>query len=101
MPYTVKIKRQAKRKLRTLPRPERQRIAEKIHNLGLNPDDKELDVKNKERVEFLVEGYTYDYADPDWDTYTESYAGKSNAFVYILVLDRLANKKIVALFDYI
>jgi mRNA interferase RelE/StbE len=53
MPYTVKIKRQAKRKLRTLPRPERQRIAEKIHNLGLNPDDKELDVKKLEGEEGL------------------------------------------------
>ena len=53
MPYTVKIRRQAKRKLRTLPRPERQRIAEKIHNLGLNPDDKELDVKKLEGEEGL------------------------------------------------
>ena len=53
MPYTVKIRRQAKRKLRTLPRPEKQRIAEKIHNLGLNPDDKALDVKKLEGEEGL------------------------------------------------
>jgi len=45
MTYTVKIRREAKRKLRSLPRPERQRIAEKIHKLGLNPDDKDLDIK--------------------------------------------------------
>lgn len=53
MPYTVKIRRQAKRKLRALPRPEKQRIAEKIHSLGLNPDDKELDVKKLEGEEGL------------------------------------------------
>ena len=53
MPYTVVIRRQAKRKLRSLPRPERQRVAEKIHKLGLNPDDEELDVKKLEGEEDL------------------------------------------------
>jgi len=53
MPYTVKIRRQAKRKLRALPRPEKQRIAEKIHKLGLNPDNEELDVKKLEGEEGL------------------------------------------------
>ena len=53
MPYTVKIRRQAKRKLRSLPRPERQRIAENIHKIGLNPDDEELDVKKLEGEEDL------------------------------------------------
>ena len=48
MPYAVKINKQAKKKLRSLPRPERQWIAEKIHKLGLNPDDEELDIKKLE-----------------------------------------------------
>lgn len=45
MPYILIIKRQAKRKLESLPRAERVRIAEKIHRPGQNPDDPELDVK--------------------------------------------------------
>ena len=45
MPYTVVIRRQAQRKLQSLPRPERARIAEKIHQLGLDPDNPVLDVK--------------------------------------------------------
>ena len=45
MPYTVVIRRQAQRKLQSLPRPERARIAEKIHQLGLDPDNPALDVK--------------------------------------------------------
>ena len=49
----VRIRRQAKLKLRSLPRPERQRIAEKIHKLGLNPDDEKLDVKKLEGEEDL------------------------------------------------
>jgi len=48
MPYTVVIKRQARRKLQSLPRGERTRIAEKIHQLGLNPDNPALDVKRLE-----------------------------------------------------
>jgi len=48
MPYTVKIRKQAKKKLSSLPRPQRQRIAEKIHKLGLNPDDEKLDIKKLE-----------------------------------------------------
>ena len=44
MLYTVTIRRQARKKLQSLPRPERARIAEKIHQLGLNPDDPALDV---------------------------------------------------------
>ena len=48
MPYTVIIKRQAKRKLQSLPRAERTRIAEKIYQLGRNPDDPALDVKRLE-----------------------------------------------------
>ena len=53
MPYAVKIKRPAKRKLRSLSRSERQRIAEKINDLGLNPNDEKLDVKKLEGVEGL------------------------------------------------
>ena len=45
MPYMVIIRRRAQTKLQSLPRPERARIAEKIHQLGLNPDDRSLDVK--------------------------------------------------------
>ena len=45
MPYTVMIRRQAQKKLQSLSRPDRVRIAEKIYQLGLNPDDPALDVK--------------------------------------------------------
>ncbi|MCC6472309.1 MAG: type II toxin-antitoxin system RelE/ParE family toxin [Burkholderiales bacterium] len=45
MSYTVLIKRQAKRKLESLPAPERARIAQKIHQLGLDPDDPALNVQ--------------------------------------------------------
>ena len=48
MPYTIVIKRQARRKLQSLPRGERRRIAEKIHQLGLDPDNPALDVKRLE-----------------------------------------------------
>lgn len=45
MGYTLVIKRQAKKKLQSLSRPDRFRIAEKIEMLGANPDDPALDVK--------------------------------------------------------
>ena len=45
MPYSVVIRRQAQKKLQSLPRPERARIAEKIHQLGLDPDNPALDLK--------------------------------------------------------
>ena len=45
MPCTLVIRRQAQKKLRSLPGPERARIAEKIHQLGLDPDNPVLDVK--------------------------------------------------------
>ncbi len=45
MPYTVTIKRQAQKKLQSLPRNERIRLAEKINQLGQNPDDSGLDTK--------------------------------------------------------
>lgn len=45
MQYAVVIRRQAQKTLRSLSRPDRSRIAEKIYRLGLNPDDPALDVK--------------------------------------------------------
>jgi mRNA interferase RelE/StbE len=45
MSYTVVIKRQARKKLQSLPREERTRLAEKINLLGQNPDNPELDAK--------------------------------------------------------
>ena len=45
MTYEVRIRRQAQRKLQSLPKQERFRIAEKIHQLGENPDDDGLDTK--------------------------------------------------------
>ncbi len=43
MPYQIVIQRQAQKKLQNLPRNERVRLAEKIHQLGQNPDDPALD----------------------------------------------------------
>ena len=45
MTYTIIIKRQAKKKLQSLSKVERIRIAEKIELLGQNPDSSELDIK--------------------------------------------------------
>ncbi len=45
MPYAVVIKRQAQKKLQSLPREERTKLAEKINLLGHNPDHPELDAK--------------------------------------------------------
>ncbi len=45
MQYAVVIRRQAQKKLQSLSRSDRARIAEKIYQLGLNPDDPVLDVK--------------------------------------------------------
>ena len=43
--FNVVIRRQAQKKLKSLSRPDRARIAEKIYQLGSNPDDPALDVK--------------------------------------------------------
>lgn len=48
MPYTIIIKQQARKKLQSLPKPDRLRIADKINRLGHNPDDPGLDVKKLE-----------------------------------------------------
>ena len=45
MAYALVIKQQAKKKLQSLSRIERVRIAEHIQLLGLNPDDPVLDIK--------------------------------------------------------
>lgn len=45
MSYTLIIKRQAKKKLESLSRLERNRITEKIVMLGKNPEDPNLDIK--------------------------------------------------------
>lgn len=45
MPYKILMHRQAQKKLQSLPGNERFRLAEKINQLGLNPDDPALDTK--------------------------------------------------------
>ena len=45
MSYTVKIKRQAKRKLKSLGKKDRLRITDVISSLGVDPDDVMLDTK--------------------------------------------------------
>lgn len=45
MNYTLLIKRQAQKTLKSLSRSDRNRITEKIMALGANPDDPTLDVK--------------------------------------------------------
>ena len=47
-PYTLLIRSQAKKKLQSLPRSDRFRIAEKLEQLGHNPDDSSLDIKKLE-----------------------------------------------------
>ncbi|MEK7708494.1 MAG: type II toxin-antitoxin system RelE/ParE family toxin [Pseudomonadota bacterium] len=47
-PYSLLIRSQAKKKLQGLPRSERVRIAEKLEQLGRNPDDSWLDIKKLE-----------------------------------------------------
>jgi hypothetical protein len=62
---------------------------------------KELEVKDEERVEFLVTKQTRTYnMDGDTYTYFNEYDGKSNSSVMILLLDKLANKEMVTLLDY-
>lgn len=45
MEYTLFIKKQAKKMLKSLARPDRNRITEKIVMLGKNPDNPSLDIK--------------------------------------------------------
>ena len=53
MSYTVLIKRQAVKKLLSLPQQDRTRIAEKIQMLGFDPDDPALDVKKLQGEPFF------------------------------------------------
>ena len=48
MSYTVKIKRQAKRKIQSLSRIERKRITDKIQDMSIDPDDPALDIEKME-----------------------------------------------------
>lgn len=48
MSYTLYIKRQAAKKLKSLARPDRFRIVEKVEQLATNPDNPELDTKKLE-----------------------------------------------------
>lgn len=48
MPYTIVIKQQARKKLQSLAKPDRLRIADKISQLGYNPDNPKLDIKKLE-----------------------------------------------------
>ena len=45
MPYQILMRRQAQKKLQSLPRKERFRLTEKISQLGRDPDDPGLDTK--------------------------------------------------------
>ena len=45
MPYAIQIRRQAQKKLASLPEGERERLVLKIKALGNNPDDQALDAK--------------------------------------------------------
>ena len=47
-PYNLLIRPQAKKKLQSLPRTDRFRIAEKLKQLDRNPDDSSLDIKKLE-----------------------------------------------------
>lgn len=47
-PYSLLIRPQAKKKLKSLPKEDRFRIAEKLEQLGRNPDDSSLDIKKLE-----------------------------------------------------
>ena len=46
--YNLLIRSQAKKKLQSLPKMDRFRIAEKLEQLGRNPDDSSLDIKKLE-----------------------------------------------------
>lgn len=50
--YTIIIKRQAQRKLKSLSPDDRLRITDKIRQLGINPDNPILDVKKLEGQPF-------------------------------------------------
>jgi mRNA interferase RelE/StbE len=52
MPYSVKIKRQARQKLKSLSRPDRLRITDAIDELAIDPDSLLLDIVPLEGTDF-------------------------------------------------
>ena len=59
--------------------------------------NKELEVKNKERVEFMAtKETTVNY---DGDTEIETYSGRTNYATETLLLDKLAKKEMIILYD--
>jgi mRNA interferase RelE/StbE len=48
MRYSVKIKRQAKRKIQSLSRHERKRITDKIQDMAIDPDNPTFDIEQLE-----------------------------------------------------
>jgi len=59
--------------------------------------NKELDVKDKERVEFMITKKTE--INYNGDTEVVTYTGKSNSMTNTILLDRLASKEMITLFD--
>lgn len=59
--------------------------------------NKELEVKNKERVEFMVTKQTV--ISYDGETTVYNYSGKTNDATYTLLLDKLAKSEMIILFD--
>ena len=45
MSYTLEIKKQVQKKLKSLDKPTQLRIIDKLNDLGYNPDDPSLDIK--------------------------------------------------------
>jgi len=59
--------------------------------------NKELDVKDKERVEFMITKETD--VSYNGDTEVTTYSGRTNYMTSTLLLDRLASKEMITLFD--
>jgi len=60
----------------------------------------ELEIKNKERVEFMVSKLIYSYSSGSTTfSTTDLYEGTSNNQTMLLLLDRLANKEMIVLLD--
>ncbi len=62
--------------------------------------NKEIDVKNKERVAFQIEKETTSYPSSEGTvSTTNTYTGGSNQYVELLLLDKLANDELISKFD--
>ena len=53
MLYTLLIKKQAKKMLQSAPQSDKNRITEKIVQLGVNPDNPNLDIKKLQREPYF------------------------------------------------